>query len=366
MKILPIWLALKSREDVRVVWVHTGQHSSRALAGQLFEEMFRATPDIDLDARGADIFATRSEIERRYTALLKAERPDLVFIPGDVISSIAVWYAASLHCVSVCHVEAGLRSGVASAEELHRRVIDVDCALYLTHSEQADANLHAEGRDTSRVVRTGNFMIDTLKHMKPRINASTILGQLRLRELGYVLVTMHHHENISNDDRLNVIVQNILDLRHQTEVVFPAHTNTFAALSRLGLAEKLLSAGVKLLEPLRYSDFLRLLQDCLYSVTDSDGVEEECAFLKKICFAVRRATARRITVECGSTKLITPDDVSKTYDQFVSLGDSRIIDIPLWDGSATGRLLEDLERRGLLAVGETHEFEQRRRMARRI
>jgi|CXWL01.1.fsa_nt_gi UDP-N-acetylglucosamine 2-epimerase (non-hydrolysing) len=367
MKMLPIWLALKAIPRITVLWIHTGQHASRELAGQFFDDLFAARPDYDLEAKSADVFSTRSLIETRYTKLMDIQGvPDWVFIPGDVVSSVATWYAAKLRNANVCHVEAGLRSEVRSIEEIHRRIIDTDCELYLTHSDSATKNLLAEGRDRDRILSVGNFMIDTLRLLEPKIRSSNIGKRLGVSGFSYVVFTLHHLVNLSNLQRLREITSQLSKLAQSSKVIWPVHTHARNLLHDSGVEKELTEAGVVLLPPLPYADFIRLVQDSQFVITDSDGVEEESAYLKKICFVVRQSTARPVTVHSGSARILEPSEISNAPKIFERLGDVRIREISGWDGFATQRLMRELAARNIMGLGEINDVGSRRAAARRI
>ena len=126
------------------------------------------------------------ELERLFVEL----RPDLVVVPGDVNSTLAAALAAVKLNIAVCHLEAGLRSfDPTMPEEHNRRLTDHISSLLLTHSEDANANLAAEGIAAEKVAFVGNTMIDTL--LANVEQARELRGLARLRPASEAVRARH-------------------------------------------------------------------------------------------------------------------------------------------------------------------------------
>jgi UDP-N-acetylglucosamine 2-epimerase (non-hydrolysing) len=101
---------------------------------------------------------------------------------------------------------------------------------------------------------------------------------------------------------------------------------------------------IKLLEPLGYYDFLSLMMDASFVLTDSGGIQEETTYLGVPCMTLRGETERPITVGEGTNELVTlerlPDAVAS-----VIKGDWKRGTIPdLWDGKTADRIVQILEK----------------------
>jgi len=127
-------------------------------------------------------------------------------------------------------------------------------------------------------------------------------------------------------------------------LVFPVHPRTSATLTRTGLATT--SGRLRLLEPLGYLDFLRLMAHARVVITDSGGIQEETTILRVPCLTVRETTERPITVACGWNRLVgtKPDALLAAFRELLSRGMSTGETPPLWDGQASRRILDVLQR----------------------
>jgi UDP-N-acetylglucosamine 2-epimerase (non-hydrolysing) len=107
------------------------------------------------------------------------------------------------------------------------------------------------------------------------------------------------------------------------------------------------SAGVFVIEPLGYLDFIRQMMGAAFILTDSGGIQEEAVLLNKRCFTLRKNTERPITIECGSNVLIDidkPEDRQKVLD-YAEHPIPIDVKIPaLWDGKAGERIADILLR----------------------
>jgi len=200
----------------------------------------------------------------------------LVIVVGDVNSTIACTLAAKKIGIPVGHLEAGLRSGDRSMpEELNRIATDALADLLWTPSPDADENLEREGIPKNRIKLVGNIMIDSLEMMKSAIQACQYPRRLGLESNGFGVVTLHRPSNVDDAKRLAELVRVILAAAQKLPVVFPVHPRTRQRLEASGLWKRLAEArGVTLTEPLGYTDFMSLVFECRYVLTDSGGIQK--------------------------------------------------------------------------------------------
>ena len=97
--------------------------------------------------------------------------------------------------------------------------------------------------------------------------------------------------------------------------------------------------------PLRYLQFLWLLDHARIVLTDSGGIQEETTVLGVPCLTVRENTERAVTVRQGTNHLVglKPADVLATARTVLAApmpsGDQVP---PLWDGASGARIADDL------------------------
>jgi len=105
-------------------------------------------------------------------------------------------------------------------------------------------------------------------------------------------------------------------------------------------------AGLRVIEPLGYLDFLSLVRGAAAVITDSGGLQEETTVLDVPCLTLRPNTERPITLTAGTNRLVTPAGLGAALD--AALGGElrrRGEGPPLWDGHAGERIAAELARR---------------------
>jgi UDP-N-acetylglucosamine 2-epimerase (non-hydrolysing) len=274
--------------------------------------------------------------------LLVAEKPDALFVVGDVNSTLAGALAASKIGIPVVHLEAGLRScDMSMPEELNRLVTDQLSSLLLTPTPTAAENLAAEGIDMDRVEFVGNIMAESVIRHAEGLGERGVAARLSLTPGEYVLATVHRPENTDIHQNLAEIVAGFSAL--ELPVLFPVHPRTRPLLAGAGLADS--DAQVRLVDPVGYLDMLALQSEAAVVVTDSGGVQEESCMLHTPCVTVRRNTERQITLEIGSNRLVSArrDEIVSGVDD--ALAASREWPLPeRWDGEVAARVVAALER----------------------
>jgi len=69
-------------------------------------------------------------------------------------------------------------------------------------------------------------------------------------------------------------------------------------------------SGINLLESVTYSGFIQLMQNALFIITDSGGVQEEAAYLSKYTLVMREEAEREEYLEQGVSERLSPDSKS--------------------------------------------------------
>ncbi len=330
MKVAPVYAELERLGNVEQRLIHTGQHYDAIMKDVFFAELPLPRPHVALDAQTTE--DALDDLERVFGEL----EPDLVVVAGDVNSTLAGAVAASKYGLRICHIESGLRSGDWSMPEERNRVItDHLSALLLTHSDDADKNLVAEGL-SDRISFVGNTMIDTLRASEDAALALEAWREFGLEPGGYVLVTLHRPRLVDDADLLARTMAALDDVAESLPVIFPVHPRTRRNLDG--------STRVLLTEPLPYRQFLSLEAKAAAVVTDSGGIQEETTVLRVPCFTLRENTERPITIELGTNRLLglEPDRLREVPSLLAEPKHGQIP--PLWDGHAGERAAEAIER----------------------
>ncbi len=331
--------------DVRVI--HTGQHFSANMADVFFDQ-FGLRPDRFLNIGAGSPNAQMAAVMRELEPVLAEERPDLLMVVGDVNSTLAAAITGNKMGIRLAHLESGLRSFDRTMPEEHNRILTDHLTDHFFVTEQSGLdNLRREGFADSAIHFVGNTMIDTLVAFGPQVQASPVLEQLGLGAGGHVLMTIHRPATVDVPERLTELVDLIEELCAGRQVVFPIHPRTVKNLETFGLKARVDAIkGLVLTEPLDYFAFQKLIATCAFILTDSGGIQEESTFRRVPCLTLRPNTERPITVTLGSNELVPlePVAVRAAIARVESGAHAKGQVPPLWDGHATERIFEVLER----------------------
>ena len=335
------------RGTVEVRIVHTGQHFSANMADVFFEQ-FGLSPDIFLNIGAGSPTTQMAAIMTGLEQVITDELPDLVMVVGDVNSTLAAALVANKMGVPIGHLESGLRSFDRSMPEEHNRILTDQLTDHFFITEQSGLdNLRKEGRPEEALHFVGNTMIDTLVAFEAQVQASPVLKELGLGDGGHVLMTIHRPATVDVPERLSDLLDLIADVSVSRKVVFPIHPRTVKNIEAFGLKAKADAIkGLVLTEPLDYFAFQKLIATCAFILTDSGGIQEESTFRRVPCLTLRPNTERPSTVTIGSNELV-PLDMRAAGEAIgrIENGSFKKGKVPpLWDGHATERIMEVLER----------------------
>lgn len=338
MKVAPVMAAIRERPELAQTLVHTGQHYDANMSEIFFKQLGMPEPDVNLEVGSGSHTVQTAQVMMRFEETVLELKPDVVLVYGDVNSTVAAALVCAKHLIKVGHVEAGLRSGDRTMpEEINRLVTDQISDLLFTPSADGNANLAREGISSAKIHLVGNVMIDTLVRLLPEARLPQIPVEAR-----YVLVTLHRPSNVDELNMLEKILGALRNIGKTVQVLFPIHPRTRKRIAEFQLS----TAGLCLLEPLGYLEFLALQKHATVVVTDSGGIQEETTYLGVPCLTVRKNTERPITVEIG-TNILVGHDMARLEKETARIlkGDGKQGRVPeLWDGKAGERVADIVER----------------------
>ncbi len=346
MKIAPLMRAYKGYDAIEPVLVHTGQHYDEKMSKLFFEELEIPRPDLNLEVGSGSHAQQTAEVMKRFEAVVLERNPDAVLVVGDVNSTIACALVAAKLGVGVVHVEAGLRSfDMGMPEEINRVLTDRISDILFVSEPSGLKNLEAEGTDPAKVHFVGNVMIDTLEFNRKKADASTILTDRGLTPGEYVVVTLHRPSNVDDPQVFGRILDALDEVQADLPIIFPMHPRTRNNIEKMGLGDRIEGMRqLRILEPLGYLEFLKLLADAAAVLTDSGGIQEETTILRTACLTIRENTERPVTIEQGTNQLVGTD-TQKILDAYRAVRANPPTDLAppeKWDGKAAERIAEVL------------------------
>ncbi|MFC2323620.1 MAG: non-hydrolyzing UDP-N-acetylglucosamine 2-epimerase [Tannerella forsythia] len=346
----------------------TGQH--REMLDQVLN-IFGIVPNYDLNIMkpGQDLYDVTARILSGMRDILTRTQPDVLLVHGDTTTSMAVALAAFYQQIPVGHVEAGLRThNIYSPwpEEMNRQITGRIATYHFSPTPLSRENLLREGIDKSRILVTGNTVIDALyavvNKMKDDVPLQLSLEK-ELKAAGYdtgrlvteegrrlVLITGHRRENFG-DGFLHICraIKMLSEKYPDVDFVYPMHLNPNVRKPIKEIFGENCQSNLFFIEPLEYLSFVYLMEKSHIVLTDSGGIQEEAPGLGKPVLVMRDTTERPEALEAGTVKLVGTD-----YDKIVSEVSSLLDDAqyyekmsravnPYGDGKACERIAQYIQ-----------------------
>ncbi|MGE4239643.1 non-hydrolyzing UDP-N-acetylglucosamine 2-epimerase [Ramlibacter sp.] len=299
-EMIKMWATLKKLDQLNFehIMVHTGQNFTPELREFFFTDLQLRKPDYEFDIDVTSYGREVADVVRKSDELMEKIKPDALLVLGDTYSGLSV-LPASHRGVKIFHMEAGLRAWDRRMPEQRNRIlIDHISNVLLPYNQYHRENLLREGIHPSKIIVTGNTTFEAMRAFAPQIDASDILTRLSLSPKDYILVTAHRSENVDNPEYLAIIFEAIgkLAQRFDREVIFPMHPRTKSKLGGIEIPKR-----VRVMAPLGFYDFNRLLRESFCVLSDSGTAAEEGLFYKVPNVSLRMATERQETLESGAT-----------------------------------------------------------------
>ncbi|AJC84180.1 UDP-N-acetylglucosamine 2-epimerase (non-hydrolyzing) [Campylobacter peloridis] len=315
IKMAPLVKIMENRNDIDFKICVTAQH--RQMLDQILD-VFDIKPDYDLNimSENQDLYDITFKILCGMKNILNDFRPDVVLVHGDTTTASVVALAAFYQKIKVAHIEAGLRTYNLYnpwPEEANRQIVGVLSDIHFAPTAKSAENLIKEGKDKKNIFVTGNTVIDALFYMAEKIKNNMVFKTKILTSIEnkykisdsrkFILVTGHRRENFGEGflqicEALKTIAINNPNI----DIVYPVHLNPNVQKPVKTLLSNI--SNVCLINPLKYEEFIYLMSNCYFIITDSGGVQEEAPSLGKPILVMRETTERPEAIEAGTVKLV--------------------------------------------------------------
>ncbi|SCX94052.1 UDP-N-Acetylglucosamine 2-epimerase [Nonlabens sp. Hel1_33_55] len=352
IKMAPLVEEFKKRKDKFDVKVCvTGQH--REMLDQVLD-FFDIVPDFDMDLMkpNQNLYNLTAEILTGLKPILESYRPEFVFVHGDTTTTMAGSIASFYAGAKVCHVEAGLRTFDKLSpfpEEVNRQITGRIADYHFAPTSTSKENLLKENVDESKIIVTGNTVIDALLQSVEKVSKKpTLFAEELSKELGekrVVLITGHRRENHgAGFERICQAIKKLATVKPEVVFIYPVHLNPKV----LEPVNKNLSGveNVMLIEPLAYENFIWLMNRSTVILTDSGGVQEEAPSLGKPVLVLRDTTERPEAIEAGTVILVGTDvDLIVNHTMELLENEDKLIEMsnrhnPYGDGQACRKIAD--------------------------
>ncbi len=303
IKMCPLIIELKNRQELEIVVCVSGQH--REMLDTVLED-FGILPDYDLSVmkEGQSLFDITECIMQGIKPVLEAENPDMVLVHGDTTTAFAAALSAFYKRIPIGHVEAGLRTySIRSPypEEFNRRAVSLMSDIDFAPTKSARYALISDGKNPENIYVTGNTVLDALSRSVRSDFTSSLYDWARDSKM--ILLTLHRRENIGDPMR-NVFeaIRRVACEFPEVKIIYPVHMNPEIG----AIAHEILDGNerIRLTPPIGMTEFHNLLSESYLVLTDSGGIQEEAAALGKPTLILREMSERREELLSGSVKIL--------------------------------------------------------------
>lgn len=312
---------LKAHPDVNLQFVYTGQHYDENLKDIFFSELNIPVPQYNLDTKAGSHPQQHAKLISQLEPIIKKAKPDVVMFLGDANAVIGCIAPLKMG-VPIAHVEAGMRShDWDMPEERNRVIIDRVSDVLYAYQNDYKCKLVQEGVDPTKIVVTGNTIVDVIDEYRHEIfdRTSKILDKLGLKRKEYGIMTLHRDSHMNNPKktaRILMAVDAWSVVHEAVPIILPVMPRLRQLLKHPDMLDicdrsngKVSFESIKMIEPLGFIDFISLERSALIEFTDSGTNQETSALLGTPCVVLRRSTERPETFDSGITTMT--DDENK-------------------------------------------------------
>lgn len=337
LKVYPLILEAKKR-NIEVITINTGQHTSMLTD---MENLFDFTANYYLKVQSKEFSNANllAKLINDIAQVVKKDNIEKIIAQGDTFTVLASSVVAFLERRKFYHIEAGLRTDNVHfpfPEEYNRRVVSLASDINFAPTTLAANNLLRENISQSKIVVTGNTIIDLLQYVLKKENISLEYGN-------DVFITVHRRENIGKN--MLSICNAIKELAEENPLInfnWSLHPNPN---TRKFIFEAFqdVPKNIKFIEPLNYIEAVKLMAKSKLLISDSGGIQEEAPTLQKKVIILRNETERPEVLDSGCGILVGTDKnkiKEEFYKELKVISNSFVN--PFGDGDASQLIFDNI------------------------
>jgi UDP-N-acetylglucosamine 2-epimerase (non-hydrolysing) len=323
---------------IKHILVHTGEAYPHRDCDLYFNDVDLPRPEFFLGVTAAaSSFEKTAVISERFSDMLLQERPDVVMVNGNTDSALdsalvtkRIGYLGGRRGKSLvpalARLEAGLKSSnPASPPDVNRVVVDLLADYLFACDEHAIRSLLHDGAAREKIYLIGNVNIDMLLRHRARAMDSSILNDLQLingsdvKPFVLVAVDLTGAEGVV---KLMHLQRALSEFAQQVPVVFPANSAALQCIHDANLEDYFVDhciegrepwdgrVRIRLVPPLGYLDFVRLMAAAQVILADSGCLQEESRVFGVPCITLADCISGPATLE-GREKLLWETDSNR-------------------------------------------------------
>lgn len=308
IKLIPVYLALKSSETLSPILISTGQH--KEMLDQIFQ-FFNIAPDHELHIMmpNQTLAELTSKLFQELSTWCQSQKVAAIMVQGDTTTAMVAAMIGFYTQDKIIHVEAGLRTYNKNSpfpEEINRRIIGLVADINFAPTNKAAEMLLSE--NASGIFNVGNTVIDSLMAAKEKILKNQNVyaekfSHLWNSDMGKIILITGHRRESFGKGLLNICeaLRALASKFRELNFVYPVHLNpNIREIVHFELKDL---PNITLLDPLPYDDLIYLMNRSHIILTDSGGIQEEAPSFGVPLIVMRDNTERSEGIDSGCAVL---------------------------------------------------------------
>ena len=329
-------------DEFKLDFIWSGQHYSSNMKDIFFSQLNVRKPDYEFNINGMSDASIVSSTINSLSEHFNSHSYKAVIFLGDT-NTVMGAVAAAQHNIPIIHIEGCMRSyDWRMPEEKYRTMVDhLSDRIYAYLDNYKIQGLN-EGIGENRIMVTGNPIVDIIFENRNLFNQGADLIDKTAKEIikeDYVLATCHRRENILDEGSFRSIINLVNTV--QDKIIFPMGYKTQEQLNEFGLK---INKNVYITNPIGYIEFMYLLDNSKYVISDSGTVVEEACILGVPSVQARKSTERpevyevRASVKCDPTSKVRYDKIISDVEKLIGTKWEH----PFGTGDASEKIAKDI------------------------
>ncbi|HEX6707585.1 MAG TPA: XrtA/PEP-CTERM system-associated ATPase [Albitalea sp.] len=284
--------ALKSHKGVpRIVRVAIGDAARFTL-----DAPFHAQLGIDMTSLGLEVCEALptdqiAEVMKQFGMVVEEHRPGAVLVVGGSESALACALVGRKKDCRVVHVEAGSRAQSGGAGgAVNDVLIDRMADAFYPAEMPAYLSLIREGVADADVQHAGSLLVDAV-HAVPEAALPALVQADGTpwqpdASRGYALVAVEQAIAAGDAEAITELLSSLREISREKHLVWPMAAATAAKLAALGLDALVRHERIAVVDPVGFTESVRLSRSAAFVVTDSRDIELQAALLQRRCLSI--------------------------------------------------------------------------------
>ncbi len=217
----------------------------------------------------------------------------IAVVHGDTLTTVVGAYMGRMLGLKVAHVEAGLRTHNWRSpfpEEIDRRVAGKISRIHFPPNDEAEQNIHNEHLKGAVINTRYNTAKDAIEQSHKYLSQGFKNLELPTH---YCLILLHRTELIENKSDFEAILKVIYShASSKNPIVFTQHSTTWEKVKLYGFEHYFEKKGITVIPKQPYFDFMEIVRNADYIVTDGGGLQEDAFFMGIPAIIHRKKTER--------------------------------------------------------------------------